>query len=113
MTSVTGSFPQLNVRVTVWNLSRYFFKTDAKVLSEVPDHPERMPERKAHWPTGTPSLVTIAIKPDLAAQIHVECPCLYVCFIACVWVREAARNGERNMNLCFGSPVGNTVIYSL
>lgn len=73
-----------------------FFKTDAKVLSEVPDHPKRTLEQKAHWPTGTVSLVTVAIKPDLAAQIHVECRCLYVCFVvrACVRVREKVRNAE-------------------
>ncbi len=86
-----------------------FFKTDAKVLSEVPDHPKRTLEQRAHWPTGTVSLVTVAIKPDLGAQIHVECHCLYVCFVVhahmrvCVRVRERVRNSECDFTL--GSPV--------
>lgn len=91
MTSVTGSFPQLNECVESQSL---FFKTDAKVLSEVPDHPKRILEQEAHWPTGTVSLVTIAIKPHLAAQTHMECPRLYVCFVGYEYMWTCARQGE-------------------
>lgn len=79
-----------------------FFKTDAKLLSEVPDHPKRTLEQRAHWPTGTVSLVTIAIKPDLAAQIHVECPFLHVyvfvvyeCTWMCTWVGKRKMVSEK------------------
>lgn len=91
MTSVTGPFPQLNECVESQSL---FFKTDAKVLSEVPDHPKRILEQETHWPTGTVSLVTIAIKPHLVAQTHMECPCLYVCFVGYEYIWTCARQGE-------------------
>lgn len=51
-------------------LQSVFFKTDTTDLSEVPDHPKRILGQGTHLPPGTESLVTTAIKPDLAAQFH-------------------------------------------
>ena len=68
-----------------------FFKTDAKLLSEVPDHPKSQTRAESSLAsTGTAALVTVAIKPDLAAQIQVECPCLF----------ESGRKWETNLNSC-------------
>lgn len=82
---MTGSFSQLNVRVTVWNLSRYFSKQTPRFCQRCQTTQRQTQSRKAHWPTGSVCLVTVAIKPDLAAEIREECPCLYVCFV--VWTR--------------------------
>lgn len=54
-------FPQLNVRVTVRNLSHYFSKQMSRFCQRVPDHPKKTLKQQAQWSSGTASLVKTAV----------------------------------------------------
>lgn len=53
-------FPQLNVRVTVRNLSHYFSKQMSRFCQRVPDHPKKTLKQQAQWSSGAASLVKTA-----------------------------------------------------
>ena len=98
---MTGSFPQLNVRVTVWNLSRYFFKNRRQGSVRG----ARPPKENAR---AESSLADRYRVPGNHCQLNLISPhksmwnvpvCMCV-FLLCTRACKGESEEERNVNLC-------------